>query len=1419
MEAEAASSAEDVVANEGLQLVDENGPESGAKADYNSDDDGVGYIDINGEERRVSFGVVNKLGGQKTHVSSGVHLKVRGRDFVLSEKLCWLCSVLISAVVIAIVLCVGLVPRVHPTRTYFVGIDEIDWSYTPSPINNCTGEPFAYPDTTYTQARTGTRIGSVYRKAVFRAYTDDTFQTLAPRPPEWEHLGLLGPALHAEVGDVVEVVVRNNARFPFSFAAQAVGTNKANEGVSYRQGNYHRSRYFSFDDALPPLSLGVRDCGTVSSFLSWRLPTSSSENGRVTPGDAHSDSGSLDRQDFCRDHEVKAAESRTYTVFVDEAAGPGPADGSSVMHLYTSHVGGHAMTIREGGYDGFGADSNAGLMGPLIVTRKGHADAAGRPADVDREFVVLMNVQDENQSPYFRTNIWEHLVAPILNQARPPGYVPFGPTSKPAALQALYYAATKHLDKISFADADALIKAANAENTYVGVVNGYDIHVWFTETSYFDPRWYDAKNGGYGSALAVLEQQWKETVDVNDLSFRESNAMHAINGYLYCTQPGLTMRAGERVRWYTGSVGGKDSVHTAHWHGNTLLYGGKRSDQFEMLASSTATADMVPENPGIWQLHCHVNDHKKAGMLSFYQVEAHGPPPSATCAGLAGTTRVYYVAAEATNWSYYDASDAAAGIDRCAGGGTFATQAPKMTGLLRRALAANGVDRVGTTLVKARYVRYTDATFTTRFPEPAWKGLLGATLRASVGDTIRVVARNNLPFPISFHPHGVQYQKGAEGAPYNDKTNGTDKLDDSLAPGTSHEYVWCVPESAGPGPKDGSSIVWLYHDHVHEINGTNAGLAGPIIISNRATADPTSAIPNDVDHEFVLLFAAHNENGALHTEVNMANLLPMFRGNNMSLPQAERGRLTYLLRKYDTGFADSMRKRGINGKLQCSLQGLSWAVGDRVRLHLLAMGDGLELHAPTLTGQAFEYQGARTAAVGLMASSMKTVDFTASAAGTLLLSTGSDSGAERGMNALVQVSGAVPAVPSVARTYYIAADEVDWDFLPTGKSMCGAYGTKTHSRADTLHAMDAPPGGYLALGDEGFNGWEDNNLESEFSLYTSQDADPHRLGTRYVLALYREYVDDSFNTLRVGPKSRANKMSAHLGMQGPVLRALPGETIAVRLLNRLRYPCNFVVQGLRPVGGLAAERPLLPGEIRTIMYVVDRENAPMAGQTSMAFAYRSDYRAAVAGAAAHATATGKPAAPMSDFADSNAGLFGAIVVTRSKEQVVDEKDLAPDDVNHEFVLFMGVMDQNKSPYLGLNIAQFAAAPESVDRDHPDFKESNRKHAINGRMYCNLDGLEILIDRKARWYVFALGTDDAFASPRWYGHAPLVHGSRTGSVLVQPGTGVVADVHHNNYGQWLFEDQTSDHAHAGAVALFTVHRKIISLCEQTFWNKC
>jgi hephaestin len=31
-------------------------------------------------------------------------------------------------------------------------------------------------------------------------------------------------------------------------------------------------------------------------------------------------------------------------------------------------------------------------------------------------------------------------------------------------------------------------------------------------------------------------------------------------------------------------------------------------------------ADMIPDNPGTWMYHCHVNDHMLEGMSARYQV-------------------------------------------------------------------------------------------------------------------------------------------------------------------------------------------------------------------------------------------------------------------------------------------------------------------------------------------------------------------------------------------------------------------------------------------------------------------------------------------------------------------------------------------------------------------------------------------------------------------------------------------------------------------------------------------------------------------------------------------------------------------------------------------------------------------------------
>ena len=47
---------------------------------------------------------------------------------------------------------------------------------------------------------------------------------------------------------------------------------------------------------------------------------------------------------------------------------------------------------------------------------------------------------------------------------------------------------------------------------------------------------------------------------------------------------------------------------------------------------------------------------------------------------------------------------------------------------------------------------------------------LGPVIRATVGDTIKVVFKNNTPFPATMHPHGVRYNPEYDGVYLGDFT-------------------------------------------------------------------------------------------------------------------------------------------------------------------------------------------------------------------------------------------------------------------------------------------------------------------------------------------------------------------------------------------------------------------------------------------------------------------------------------------------------------------------------------------------------------------------------------------------------------------------------------------------------------------------
>lgn len=372
-----------------------------------------------------------------------------------------------ACLVSALVLCSAAAASADGTvRTYYIAADEITWNYAPSGINEVTGKPFDALERPYA-VQSKHHIGSVYRKVVYREYTDATFSTLESRPEDQQYLGLLGPTIHAEVGDVVKVVFKNNATRPYSIHPHGVLYAKDSEGMAYNDG-----------------SGGAGALG-----------------GAVLPGQTY-----------------------TYTWQVPERAGPGPGDPSSVVWFYHSHVDEQK-------------DVDSGLVGAIVVTARGMARPDGTPMDVDREFVTLYHVYNENQSWYLDQNI------------------------------AAYAPAVKGSEKAEFIAMDP--------------------------------------NGA---------------ASLTGRGFADGNLKFTINGYIYGNGPRMVMKKGERVRWYVLTIGDGFNFHTPHWHGNTLLWNKERTDVLSLAPAQMLTADMVPDNPGVWLYHCHVGDHMDAGMSAFYQV-------------------------------------------------------------------------------------------------------------------------------------------------------------------------------------------------------------------------------------------------------------------------------------------------------------------------------------------------------------------------------------------------------------------------------------------------------------------------------------------------------------------------------------------------------------------------------------------------------------------------------------------------------------------------------------------------------------------------------------------------------------------------------------------------------------------------------
>jgi FtsP/CotA-like multicopper oxidase with cupredoxin domain len=358
-----------------------------------------------------------------------------------------------------------------------------------------------------------------------------------------------------------------------------------------------------------------------------------------------------------------------------------------------------------------------------------------------------------------------------------------------------------------------------------------------------------------------------------------------------------------------------------------------------------------------------------------------------------------------------------------------------------------------------------------------------------------------------------------------------------------------------------------------------------------------------------------------------------------------------------------------------------------------------------------------------------------------------------GVAVLVGYAKPAAAVTAETRTYYVAADEVAWDYAPSG-----------------INQITGEPFG------------------EEENVFVASGRD--RIGKVYVKALYREYTDSTFTTLKPRPSEWR-----HLGTLGPVIRAEVGDSIVVHFKNKTRFPVSVHPHG--------------------VFYEKDSEGAPYndgTGGTEKAddavppggthtYTWRAPERAGP-GPNDPSTILWMYHSHVDEPGDTNAGLIGPIIVGREGSLGPDGR---PTDVDREFVTMFTVFDENASPYLDANVQRFAGVPSSVHPEDEDFIESNLMHSINGFVYGNLPGLEMKEGERVRWYELGMGTEVDLHTPHWHGNTGTWAGMRTDMIELLPASMKVFDMTPDADGTWLFHCHVNDHISAGMMALYTVNQ--------------
>uniref|UniRef100_A0A8C7JN55 ferroxidase n=1 Tax=Oncorhynchus kisutch TaxID=8019 RepID=A0A8C7JN55_ONCKI len=645
-----------------------------------------------------------------------------------------------------------------------------------------------------------------------------------------------------------------------------------------------------------------------------------------------------------------------------------------------------------------------------------------------------------------------------------------------------------------------------------------------------------------------------------------------------------------------------------------------------------------------------------------------------------------------------------------------------------------GPQRIGSVYKKAVYLQYTDATYTKEITKPKWLGFLGPVMSAEEGDVIKVHLKNMATRAYSIHSHGIMYNKTSEGALYPDETTDAEKHDDRVDPGKSYTYVWVLSDTHAPTKDDTNCLARAYHSHLHAPQDIASGLVGPLIICKKGTLDVYG--DKAADYSYVLMFTVSDENMSWYLDDNIKTYC--------THPQQP----TTKVDKDDEAFQESNLMHSINGFVYGNLPDLSMCVGNKIHWHLIGMGNEVDIHSVFFHGQILTNLGHHTDAVSLFPATFTNVEMTADNPGHWLLSCQVNDHLMAGMQALFEVKKCFPAVHKPrpngeVREYFIAAEEVLWDYAPSQVN----HGTGKPLNTD---------GSVTSLGND-------------------------RIGGKYKKVQYKEYTDNTFTV----QKERTPE-ELHLGILGPVIRAEEEDTIKVVFKNKASRPFSMQPHGVQynveQSGTLyynELEALVKPGTTHTYEWVVPKGGGPVADDADCITYF---YYSAV-----------------DPVKDTSSGLVGPLLVCKKKTLKKGKQVKKWNWIEYLYC------QCNLSWFLDDNINQFTKAPKTVNKEDEDFQESNKMHSINGYMYGNLPGLTMCKGDKVSWHLSGLGSEADIHGLYFEGNRLIYRETRRDVMNVFPHISHTVMMEPDSMGQFEVVCQTTDHYQGGMRANYTVQK--------------